>query len=236
MANIHSDLPNKPLKHTGMIKMLTGEDSIQIEYKYKQPFSYENRAKLIFAANEVPEAYDTTYAWYFRVVLINFPNQFIGNNMIPKKQLLEEMTTEEELSGLLNQAIKGLKRLFETNRFSNMASYEDQRQNYVKKSSPVQWFVENYIETVIDFTERKSDVYEAYVKMCRDELDRNPLPSNVFSMHFKRYCPASEGKTTIDDQTVRVWRDISLKGERMKDRFEAQDQMIDRLIQAQQGE
>ena len=54
LANIDADLSSEQLKQTGMLKKLTGADSIPAEFKYKTAFHFKNYAKLIFSANPNP--------------------------------------------------------------------------------------------------------------------------------------------------------------------------------------
>ena len=106
MANIDADMSKEELKHTGMLKMLTGDDDIPAEFKFKNPFSFRNYAKLIFSANTMPVTPDETDAFFARLIIINFPNQYLGDKANP--YLLDELTTETEMSGLLSMLIRRL--------------------------------------------------------------------------------------------------------------------------------
>jgi hypothetical protein len=57
-------------------------------------------AKLIFIVNKIPESNDQSY-YYFRLWIMLFEKTFQGVDT----NLLEELTTEEELLGLSNPAI-----------------------------------------------------------------------------------------------------------------------------------
>ena len=39
MANIDADMSSQALKHTGILKMLTGGDDVPAEHKFKNPLS-----------------------------------------------------------------------------------------------------------------------------------------------------------------------------------------------------
>src|SRR5208283_2759033 len=91
-------------------KMLTGGDSIGTEKKFKDEYSFVNYAKLIFSANKPPKVTDEdSYAFWRRWILIEFPNQFGDDKKDP--EILNKLTAEAELSGLLNWALEGLARL-----------------------------------------------------------------------------------------------------------------------------
>ena len=106
LANVCADISPDALKRTGIFKALTGGDLITGARKFKGSFSFVNYAKLIFSANKLPMSPDKSYAFYRRWILISFPNTFEGENRNPN--ILEEISTPEELSGLLNWALEGL--------------------------------------------------------------------------------------------------------------------------------
>jgi putative DNA primase/helicase len=209
LANIYADLPKQPIVDAGTIKLLCGEDRLTVEKKHKNPFSFENYAKMIFSCNEIPESYDTSYAFYHRCIVVEFPNKFEG--VKADKNLLSKLTIKDEMSGLLNLALSNLKNLLKNGEFTNVQSHDERMQSYVKRSSPVHWFVITKIRIAIGNIVPKDEVYQAYVDMCRNELDVTPLPQNSFTMQFKRYAPASDKVTKIDGKSVRVWTDIDLK-------------------------
>jgi phage/plasmid-associated DNA primase len=80
MANIDADLSNEALKNTGLLKKLTGSDDIPAEEKFRNPFHFKNHAKLIFSANQIPKTPDETDAFFARLIIINFLNQYLGDN------------------------------------------------------------------------------------------------------------------------------------------------------------
>jgi putative DNA primase/helicase len=139
LMNICSDLPSTTLHEADIFKQLTGNDMyIRGEEKYKSAFQFLNTARLTFSANDLPKG-KIDYAFSRRWILIPFPNTFENNQ---DKDLIEKLTTEAELSGLLNLALKGLKRLLENGEFSNYKSVDATQKEYVLNSNPVQAFLD----------------------------------------------------------------------------------------------
>lgn len=54
MANIRSDIGNLMITKPDIIKQVTGDDTITVERKGEQSFSYQNHAKLLYTANIAP--------------------------------------------------------------------------------------------------------------------------------------------------------------------------------------
>jgi putative DNA primase/helicase len=110
LANIDADVSGDILiNNTGKIKKLTGNDESAAEFKYKQPFKFRNYAKLIFSCNEIPEIQDKTDAFFRRLIIINFTQQFFAEKDGP--HILEKLCTEEEFSGLLHELLGRLPRI-----------------------------------------------------------------------------------------------------------------------------
>jgi len=73
---ICGEVDYKILKNTRKLKGITGNDSMTIEFKNKNPFMYKNFAKLLWYANGIPPTYDKTQGFYRRTIIIKFPNKF----------------------------------------------------------------------------------------------------------------------------------------------------------------
>jgi putative DNA primase/helicase len=111
-VNVCSDIPSAKLhKNETFKKLVSGLDTIDAENKYQDPFKFRNKTKLTFTANYVPEG-PKDQAFYERFCLIEFSNKFRGTEK-DDRQLITKLTEENELSGLLNVALNGLKRLYE---------------------------------------------------------------------------------------------------------------------------
>jgi len=207
LANIYADLPDKALQRTGTFKMLTGRDPITAERKFQNSFQFVNYAKLLFSANKVPEAYDDTDAFFRRWIIIKFPNQFVGDK--EDSNILERLTTEEELSGLLNKALKALKRLLKKGRFSYSKTIEEIREDYIRKSSPISAFIMDCLELDSDAFIVKKELYSLFAEYCRI---RN-IPSvtqDTFFKNLPRYIVVTDFRPKIEGKRPPVFKGIRL--------------------------
>jgi len=187
LANIFPDLPEKALQGSGIFKAITGGDlRIHANVKFKSGFEFENTAKLLFSANVVPAAQDESDAYFRRWILLTFPNAF--DEKKADKTLLKKMTTPEELSGLFNWAVKGLKRLLENDGFSYSKSTDETREEYIRKSSPVAAYCMDCIEANWETWVSKDDIYNEYKAYCQ-EFNLVVKADNSFFREFKRITP-----------------------------------------------
>ena len=142
LINSFADLPNGALRQTGIFKVLTGEDRISMQRKFKDSFNTENIAKLIFSCNDMPRTYDKGDAFFIRWIIINFPNRFDDRNQNTDKTLIDKLTTQQELSGFLNKALERARTLFERGHFTVNPDVEDIRKYYEKLSNPIYAFLD----------------------------------------------------------------------------------------------
>ncbi|MEM2030973.1 MAG: phage/plasmid primase, P4 family [Archaeoglobaceae archaeon] len=210
LANIYDDLSPEALKDTGLFKRLTGRGIIRGEEKYKSKFYFKNYAKLVFTCNQLPESRDNSDAFFGRWIIINFPNQFIGDKRKPN--LIEELTTEEELSGLLNNAILALWNLLQRGEFSDGKSVEEIRALYIRMSDPVSAFKEDCLIVDSKAKTPKSEVYQAFCDYCRE----NNLPvisHSAFAQKLRAVLGTRISDTRIrrGSDRIHAWIGIRLK-------------------------
>jgi phage/plasmid primase, P4 family, C-terminal domain len=209
LANTSIDLPNTKIMETGLFKSLTGGDPVQAEKKFKALFNFVNFAKMIFSANEIPESKDMTPAFFRRMRIIEFPNVF--EHKKANKHLLEELTTPEELSGLFNVALKGLKRLIEKGEFTGTPTTIDLENIYKRRSSSVACFAMDMLERDPYGAVGKHEMYTTYVEYCRLE-NKIEKPSNIFGRDLPRYISTSVGRQTIaGEERTPCWLGIMIK-------------------------
>lgn len=142
------------MNNTGLIKQITGGDSIEIEFKNKGSFPYYNYAKMIIASNELPRINDGSDGNARRWFIINFPNQFK-----PGRDVLERIP-KHEYANLSRKIINILPGLIENGEFTGQGSIEDQKEKYIKASNPFHQFKEEAIFELDDYDEKKE--FELY--------------------------------------------------------------------------
>jgi putative DNA primase/helicase len=163
MVNLHADIPNRLIEDSSLFKELTSGDRIQAEEKHKAAFSFNNRAKLVFSANELPSSRDNSDGFHRRWVIIPFPNKFND------RDLRSQLFSDSEMSGILNWAIEGAKRLVKQGGFSESKIVRDKVQDYREKSDSVYHFLRERCELGgADDTVKKQELYNAYRSACTD--------------------------------------------------------------------
>jgi P4 family phage/plasmid primase-like protien len=212
MANIYPDLPSIALKETDAFKTLVSGERVEAEKKFKPFFSFPNIAKLVFSCNQPPTPPDDSDAYWRRWIIIRFPNQFLEDNPRTDPDLLQKLTTPEELSGILNWALEGLDTLTKEKKFTVSKTMEDTRKQYLFLGDPIKAFTEAKLELAFEKDRYldKLKVYEAYLQFCED----NNLPyvsRIIFSRELPSRISCINGRIRENGEVVRVWKNIKFK-------------------------
>lgn len=145
-------------------QMVSGEEIVARQI-YRQPERIKPIAKVWWAMNEIPQNLDRSNAIYRRLLLIPF------RRTIPKEQRDIHLSQKlhEELSGILNWAIEGLKRLNDNGTFTDAAQVEQSVQDYQKDNDAEAEFLndEEWISEVGQGATLASDLYMAYSMYCQ---------------------------------------------------------------------
>lgn len=212
LANVTSEMQYSILKNTDKIKMATGEDLINCERKFKEPFVFQNYAKLIFLTNQIPLTKDKTFAFYRRVFLLEFPNKFIlGESADPD---IVDRIDQSEFEALAIQAIIKLKKLRKKYFvFTKHIKTEEITEQYENLSNPLYKFVNDFI-----IREPNSDIpktefqgrFEAYQKDKGFRIwDSKEINREMRAMGYKDRA-LTRGETG-DKSTYWAWIEIFWK-------------------------
>ena len=238
IANIAADIGPDELRHTGTFKMLTGGDWMSVERKNRDPFQMKNAAKLTFSCNQLPRTPDETLAFFKRFVVIVF------DKVIPKKQqdphLLEVLTTDFELSGILNWALEGLYKATERGYLAEPEELTERRDLYMAMSDPVNGFCNTHIIENHEAYEIKQDIIKAFHTYC-NEKGFVQLSERRFVEQFKKNLHVRESRLTLYTKThpegdrFRVWRGVELDNSCEKTEFSKERNAFVRDVQDVQG-
>ena len=184
LADFWADLPEKVIEDVGMFKVLTGGDSIYIDKKHKEPFTWTPYTKFIFSANEPPPVTNADEAFWNRWVVVEFTRAF------PQKIENFEKSLIDEIPRALAIAIAAFKAVLDRGSFSFEDTPEDAKFKWMSRSNSVfafiQWLRSNkaLIEDPAGRV-RVSELYRYYTMWCQVN-GRNALRQNAFTTELKR--------------------------------------------------
>lgn len=195
LANVFADLPASFIEEAAIFKILATGEPLSAERKGKDPFTFRNTARMIFSANALPKANDNSHGYFRRWLILRFPNQFPPGHPARDERLIEKLTTPGELSGLLNWAIEGLRRLKDRGYFDEPASSRSELEEYRRTNDSVRAFAEEYLAEDPTGRVERANVFPHYRIFCGEENLR-PVAAQRFYAKLREIFPmAGEAKS-----------------------------------------
>jgi len=205
--NTFDDLSFKDINDTGAFKIVTGGGSITAEHKFKSPFQFENYAKLIYACNKIPDVKMMDDDAYFsRWIIVRF------NKQVEKVDnfLVEKLTTSEEMTGLLNFALEGLRRLLLQRAFSYPMGPEEIKLEMMRSSPSLASFVSTCLVKDPDSWVSKDDLYFAF-KQYAMEHNIVVLTKENLGKKLQGVAPYIDpAKKTVNGKQVTGWHNVKI--------------------------
>lgn len=144
---------------TENLKIFVSGDRTSIARKYKGDLNYKSTCKMIFLLNKLPDTLDNTHGYYRKILIVPFNRIFKEEEM--DKNLKEKVLGE--LSGVLNWAIEGAKRLMNNDyKFTECEAIEKVTKAYKEEQNPVEAFSKDALIYEEGHSETKKDVLDAY--------------------------------------------------------------------------
>ena len=142
----------------------------------------KNYAKMFYSCNQLPEINEDTDAAFRRFIITEWNQQFLGND--DNKNLFNELTTEDELSGILNLLIHKARQILAQQKLSYEQSTEELRMGWKERANPIQRFSKERLCDEKNSIAIKSEVYTAYVDWCKSH-QINPKNESQFTKKLK---------------------------------------------------
>jgi P4 family phage/plasmid primase-like protien len=212
LANICPDLPTEHLSGTSMFKAITGGDVIPAEYKYRDGFDFVPFARLVFSANRPPKSQaDNSEGFFRRWLVVPFTRTFSDTDTatIPREILDAALVQPEELSGVLNEAIKVWRRV-RTHGLTESASMRAAWDELRAATDPFAVWLDRYTVTHSEAVTPQSVMIEHYARYA-ERTGAPAMTKTGFGRALKRYRPkVIDAKRTVSDSVPWCYVGIGL--------------------------
>jgi len=228
LVNISAELNKEALDNKGHFKQLTGgEDIITANRKNKIHIQFVNYAKMIFTANELPIPKNADEGFWRRWVRIEFPNKYLSKkefNYLTEEEkeecffkdenLIEKITTDDELNGLLIWALKGLDQLSINGDFSLQKSIKQNKLEWERKTNSILCFVQDMVKEDFDSYITKEELRREYSIYCKSHNIR-PMGDKAIKYCLENEMFAEDTQIRIKDERgyeidkPRIWKGVS---------------------------
>lgn len=187
---------------TDFIKSVSGAGTIDANRKYKSRVQFEGYFQVIIDTNNMPPIEDTSRGWMERFCKQSFPYVFVDNpdpnNPLEKKKdpnLLDKLTSDEELSGILNMIISRAPKIIKSETITKRPAAE-LFSEYTRQSASAATFLEEFCEYDLlryPLPEITEDIYEAYKEWC-SYLVGEVVNDKVFGKEIREFCNGQKPK------------------------------------------
>lgn len=181
LLNCVSDISSKKIEDAKLIKQLTGEDTIQGEYKGGDVIYFHNTSSMIFTANQIPDVLGEDSNGYYRRLLIV---EMKEGEFLPQ--------LDEKLKKELPQFIYFLTRRLHDVYIRGAIFESEESKSAVlgirNDADSVQEFVDMCIVESIGMNPKKLDVFNYYERYCQaeklDSIGRNAFYKSMSAKGF----------------------------------------------------
>jgi len=171
-----------------IFKALVSGEPLPAREPYGKPFTIFNIVKFIFNCNLLPRENESTEAYYRRFLIVPFNEKITDAE---KDTALADKIIKDELAGVFNWLLGGLKRIIDQQKFTDSVKAEKALTEFRKQSDTVQLFIDEYRfqkspTQVITLRE----LYQLYKNFCREDgyapLGKNKFSQRLESMAFEK--------------------------------------------------
>lgn len=164
------------------VKKLISNEPVDARSPYGAPFILRDYGKFIFNTNKLPVDVEFTNAYFRRFMFLSF------DVTIPAEKQDESLAKKiigEELSGVFNWVLDGLRRLLENRKFTESQKVKETMETFRKEIDSVAMFVEghSYKPSATEFMLLK-DLRRMYVDYC-NENDYKAVGPKTFSSRIE---------------------------------------------------
>lgn len=181
--------------------------ALDVHQKFIKPYKFTPFCKIILAMNEIPRINDHTSAFYRRVLPIEFNKQFEEEKQ--DKNLIKKLV--QELPGILNWSIEGLKRLRERGGFFKDAYMKEHIEEIRLQNNPIAlWAGENIIAQMGKHI-IKQEAYQKYTVWCGlngyKSLGHAKFGMELYRIY--RHVTSKNTRETSGDNRQRIWPNLT---------------------------
>lgn len=206
LANIGDDIDNDRIQSTHIFKKLATGDTLTVQRKHEQPFDFDNYAKLMFSANHTPRigGGKDAEAVARRLIIIPFNATFSSKDADYDPNIIDKLTSQNATEYFIKIAVEGLKRVVQTNSFTNSKTVQEETEKYERFADPVKGFIADFEEELNSILNVKGKaetdkVYSAFKKYHRDTYGESSEP-----LVFAEFCKQLRDKTQYKTKSQRI--------------------------------
>lgn len=205
LANLGDDISDEFIVNASFFKKLVTGERVQVQNKGEKPFEFNNYAKFLFSANNIPRIKDKTGAVLRRLLIVPFDAEFSKNDPDYDSSIKYKLQEPEVMEYLIVLGIKALKNIIEKQGFTESARVQGQLKEYEETNNPIiGFFDEMQIEEFQIENEQSDKVYKRYKEYCLAN-NFNPMSKAEFSKQLCRKLGMTTKTKKVGGKVYRIY-------------------------------
>ena len=165
LANIGDDIGDEFIANASVFKKLVTGDRVNVERKGQDPFEFNNYAKFLFSANNIPRMKDKTGAVQRRLVIVPFDAKFTPKDPDFRPFIKDELCEQDSMEYLIVLGLKALKSVLGKAQFTTSKRVQGQLDEYEQNNNPIIGFIQEVgLDGIVN--EATNTVYRRYKEYC----------------------------------------------------------------------
>lgn len=205
LANLGDDISDEFIVNASIFKKFVTGERVQVQNKGEKPFEFNNYAKFLFSANNIPRIKDKTGAVLRRLLIVPFNAEFTKNDADYDSNIKYKLQEQEVMEYLIVLGIRALKRVIENKGFTESPKVQQQLKEYEESNNPILGFFEEcQMEDFPIENEQSDKVFRRYKEYCLAN-NFNPLSKIEFSKQLCRKLGLTTKPMKIKGKQFRIY-------------------------------
>lgn len=204
LANLGDDISDEFIVNASIFKKFVTGERVQVQNKGEKPFEFNNYAKFLFSANNIPRIKDKTGAVLRRLIIVPFNASFSKDDPDYDDHITYKLQEQDVMEYLIILGLSALKRVL-TNGFTESAKVQEQLKEYEETNNPILGFFEEVEFEGFQIENEQSDkVFKRYKEYCLAN-NFNPMSKAEFSKQLCRKLNMTTKTKKISGKVFRIY-------------------------------
>lgn len=204
LANLGDDISDEFIVNASIFKKFVTGERVQVQNKGEKPFDFNNYAKFLFSANNIPRIKDKTGAVLRRLIIVPFNASFSKDDPDYDDHITYKLQEQEVMEYMIVLGLTALKRVL-NNGFTESAKVQEQLKEYEETNNPILGFFEEVEFEGFQIENEQSDkVFKRYKEYCLAN-NFNPMSKAEFSKQLCRKLNMTTKTKKVGGKVFRIY-------------------------------
>ena len=204
LANLGDDISDEFIVNASILKKFVTGERVQVQNKGEKPFDFNNYAKFLFSANNIPRIKDKTGAVLRRLIIVPFNASFSKDDPDYDDHITYKLQEQEVMEYMIVLGLAALKRVLNGG-FTESAKVQEQLKEYEETNNPILGFFEEVEFEGFQIENEQSDkVFKRYKEYCLAN-NFNPMSKAEFSKQLCRKLNMTTKTKKVGGKVFRIY-------------------------------